>query len=60
MAEKIQGGFRSLVWVRDNKGKEYVCSIASLKGNIRRKEELSNEEMASCADVSTIVGTERW
>jgi len=60
MAENIQGGFRNLVWVRDKNGKEYVCSVASLKGDIRTKEELSSEERASCADVSIIVGTERW
>lgn len=60
MAEHIQGGFRNLIWVHDKNGKEYVCSTGSLKGDIHKKEDLSNEEQASCEDVSTIVGTERW
>ncbi|MCF8056890.1 MAG: hypothetical protein K9K37_09650 [Desulfocapsa sp.] len=55
-----QGGFANLVWVRDKDGKEYACPIVALKGNIRNKEELSDEERASCMDVSTFVGTERW
>lgn len=60
MADKSQGGFGDLVWVRDKDGKEYACSVEALKGNIKTKEELTDEEKKSCMDVSTIVGTERW
>lgn len=60
MADKALGGFGNLVWVRDKDGKEYACSVEALKGNIKTKDELSEEEKASCMDVSTIVGTERW
>ncbi|HHB76549.1 MAG TPA: hypothetical protein ENK84_08400 [Desulfobulbus sp.] len=60
MADKSQGGLGNLVWVRDKDGKEYACSVEALKGNIKTKEELTDEEKESCMDVSTIVGTERW
>lgn len=60
MTDETRGRFGNLVWVRDKDGKEYACSADALKGNIRTKEELSDEEKASCMDVSTIVGTERW
>lgn len=60
MADKSQGGFGDLVWIRDKDGKEYACSVEAIKGNIKTKEELTDEEKKSCMDVSTIVGTERW
>ncbi|MDR9500326.1 MAG: hypothetical protein RI601_00885 [Desulfurivibrionaceae bacterium] len=60
MADKAQGGFGNLVWVRDKDGKEYACSVEALKGNIKTKEELTEEERENCTDVSTIIGTERW
>ena len=60
MSDKSQSGLGNLVWVRDKDGKEYACSVEALKGNIKTKEELSEEEKASCMDVSTIIGTERW
>ena len=58
--EYNKGGYESLVWVRDKDGKEYACSAAALKGNIKTKEELTDEEKKSCMDVSQLVGTERW
>lgn len=60
MNNNTLGGFGNLVWVRDKDGREYACPIEALKGNIRNKEELSDEERANCTDVSTFVGTERW
>jgi hypothetical protein len=60
MAEDVKGGLGNLVWIRDKDGKEYACSVEALKGNIKKKEELTEDEKASCTDVSTIVGTERW
>lgn len=56
----MNGGYESLVWIRDKDGKEYACSLEAIKGNIKEKEELSEEEKAHCLDVSTIIGTERW
>ncbi|MBC8318131.1 MAG: hypothetical protein H8E41_09505 [Desulfobulbaceae bacterium] len=60
MTGNIEGGFGNLVWVRDKDGKEYACSADALKGNIKAKEELTEEEKKNCTDVSTIIGTERW
>ena len=60
MAEDVKGGLGNMVWIRDKDGKEYACSIEALKGNIKKKEELTEDEKAGCTDVSTIVGTERW
>ncbi len=56
----MRGGYESLVWIRDKNGKEYACYADDLKGKIRPKEELTEEEKAQCLDVSEIVGTERW
>ena len=58
--EYNKGGYESLVWVRDKDGKQYACSLNALKGNIKEKEELTEEERASCMDVSLLIGTERW
>ncbi len=60
MTNNTQGGFGNLVWIRDKDGREFACSADALKGNIREREGLSEEERANCTDVSTIVGTERW
>jgi len=57
--EYNKGGYESLVWIRDKDGKEYACTAAALKGNLKTKDELTEEEM-SCMDVSQLVGTERW
>jgi hypothetical protein len=53
------GGYESMVWIRDKDGKEYACYLKDVKG-IKTKEELTDEEKAKCMDVSQIVGTERW
>ena len=58
--EYNKGGYESLVWIRDKNGKEYACSAAALKGNLKTKAELTEDEMKSCMDVSQLVGTERW
>jgi hypothetical protein len=55
----MKGGYESLVWVRDKDGKEYACYADDLK-NIKRKDELTPEEIENCMDVSQLVGTERW
>ena len=54
------GGYESMVWVRDKDGKEYACYAKALKGNIKKKEDLTEDEKAKCMDVSQLVGTERW
>ena len=54
------GGYASLVWIRDKDGKEYACPMDAIKGKVKTKEQLTDEEKAKCTDVSTIIGTERW
>ena len=58
--EYNKGGYEALVWIRDKNGKEYACTAKALKGNLKTKDELSEEEMKSCMDVSQLIGTERW
>ena len=53
-------GYESLVWVRDDNGKEFSCSLDSTRNGIRSIDDLTDHERASCMDVSLIVGTERW
>jgi hypothetical protein len=63
MPEKMGKGdydYASMVWIRDKDGKEYACYLDDIKGKIKTKEELTDEERANCLDVSQIIGTERW
>ena len=52
----MKGGYESMVWVRDNDGKEYACYL----DDINNFEDLTEEEKAKCLDVNQILGTERW
>ncbi|MEE4166925.1 MAG: hypothetical protein V2I35_13055 [Desulfocapsaceae bacterium] len=54
----MKKGMRSLVWLTDEDGKEYVCSLDDT--DKKTFEELTEEEKRKCADVNQIVGTERW
>ena len=53
-------GYESLVWVRDNNGKEFSCSLDNGRSGVHNISDLTDHERASCMDVSQIVGTERW
>lgn len=53
-------GYESLVWVRDNDGREFSCTVESNRGNLNSFDELTESEKKSCMDVSQIIGTERW
>ena len=44
-----------MIWVQDKEGKEYACYIDDVK-NIKRKEDLTEEEKAKCLDISQVVG----
>ena len=54
----MKGGIASLTWLKDKNGKEYVCSLEN--SDKKTFEELTEDEKRRCADVSQIVGTERW
>lgn len=53
-------GYRSLAWIRDKNGKEYVCSLEALKGDTRDRIDLTEEERRNCMDINLILGDERW
>ena len=57
---KKKGGYESMVWIHDKEGREYACYLEDIKGKLKRKEDLTEEEKSACLDVSEIVGTERW
>jgi len=44
-----------MVWVQDKDGKEYACYIDDLK-QIKKKEDLSEEEKAKSLYLSTVLG----
>ena len=41
--EYSKGGYEAMVWIRDKDGKEYACYADALKGNIKKKEDLTDE-----------------
>ncbi|GAB6192749.1 hypothetical protein [Desulfocastanea catecholica] len=53
--EVISKEFQKMVWIKDKDGKEYACYIDDLK-NIKRKEDLTEEEKAKCTDLSDVLG----
>jgi len=53
--EVISKEFQNMVWVNDKDGKEYACYIGDIK-NIRKKEDLTQEEQQKCMDLSTVLG----
>jgi hypothetical protein len=53
--EIISKEYQKLVWVQGKDGKEYACYIDDVK-NIKRKEDLTEEEKAKCLDISQVVG----
>lgn len=53
--EKISEEYQRMVWIKDKDGKEYACYIEDLK-NIKRKEDLTEEEKEKCLDISTVLG----
>lgn len=44
--------FQKMVWVRDKEGKEYACYVTDIK----KKEDLTEEEKAKCLDLNTVLG----
>lgn len=54
----MKGGNKSLTWIRDKNGKEYICSLEN--NEIDHYEDLSEDEKRRCTDVNQIIGTNRW
>ena len=53
-------GYESLVWVRDDNGKEFSCSLDNARNGVHTIHDLTQHERTSCMDVNLIIGTERW
>jgi len=53
--EIISKEFQKMVWVQDKDGKEYACYIEDL-GQIKKKEDMTEEEQKKCMDLSTVLG----
>ena len=47
------------VYIYDKEGNEYACPIGSLKGQVKKVDQLSKEEKEKCLNMAEIVGTER-
>ncbi len=54
--EVISEEYKKMVWVHDREGKEYACYIDDLKGKIKTKEQLTDEEKKNCLDLNTVLG----
>jgi hypothetical protein len=52
----ISEEYKKMVWVHDRDGKEYACYIDDLKGKIKKKEQLTDEEKKNCVDLNTVLG----
>jgi len=55
----ISKEYQKMVWVHDKDGKEYACYVDDLKGKLKAKDDLTDEEKESCLDLSQVVG-ESW
>ena len=51
----ISKEYQKMVWVRDKDGKEYACYLDDLQ-NIKKKEDLTDEEKEKCLDISQVLG----
>lgn len=51
----ISKEYKKMVFIQDKDGKEYACYIDDLK-NIKRKEDLTDEEKEKCTDISQVLG----
>lgn len=52
-------GYEEMVWIRDKDGNEYACQFKEIKF-IKRKEELTAEEVNRCVDVSQVLSKDNW
>ena len=53
--EIISKEYQSMVFVHDKSGKEYACYADDLK-NLKRGEDLSDQERKKCTDLSLVLG----
>jgi hypothetical protein len=53
--EIISEEYQKMVFVHDKNGKEYACYASDLK-NIKKGEDLTENERAKCMDLSLVLG----
>jgi hypothetical protein len=51
----ISKEYQKMVFVHDKDGKEYACYAEDLK-NLKKVEDLTEEERAQCTDLSNVLG----
>lgn len=44
-----------LVSIRDKYGREYVCPLDAIQGKLKRKEDLTEEELKKCFDIESLI-----
>jgi hypothetical protein len=54
------GGYETMVWVNDDDGREFSCTLDTNRKGIHKLNQLTEHERQSCMDVSLLIGTERW
>jgi len=54
--EIISEEYKKMVWVHDKDGKEYACYVDDLKGKIKKKEDLTDDEKKKCLDLNEVLG----
>jgi len=57
--EIISEEYKKMVWVHDKDGKEYACYVDDLKGKIKKKEDLTDDEKKKCLDLNEVLG-DNW
>jgi len=50
-------GYESLVWVEDDSGNEFSCSLDSTRSGVQSIGDLTDHERSSCTNINQI---ERW
>jgi hypothetical protein len=56
----VRGGYEAMVWVNDDKGREFSCTLDTHREGVNQLNQLTEHEKQSCMDVSLLIGTERW
>jgi hypothetical protein len=51
----ISGEFNKMVWVNDKDGSQYAC-YADNQDDVRRKEDLTEEEQQRCMTLNVVLG----
>lgn len=51
----ISNEFNKMVWVNDENGAQYAC-YAENPEEVKRKEDLSNEEQHKCLNLNSVIG----